>query len=127
MSAFPNIYSYVQEKYWNVGLFNYFQRSNSIFILIGLPAILLSIYGIISQYNSKWGLTQLGIYMSFIILVLTTITMTNLQSSTRFFSTHPFFYFILAKLAQKTRIVRIWVIFYYLLGIFLYTVGFPWT
>jgi phosphatidylinositol glycan class V len=51
-SSFPNMYSYIQEKYWNVGLFNYFTSSNALFIAIGAPAIILSLCGLMACYNS---------------------------------------------------------------------------
>ena len=41
--SFINIYSYVQDNYWNVGFLTYFKLSNIVFILIGLPSIILSI------------------------------------------------------------------------------------
>ncbi len=126
-SSFPNMYSYIQQKYWNVGLFNYFTSSNALFIAIGAPAIILSLCGLMACYNSQWNLRIKGLYLSFVILVIMTVCFTNIQSSTRFFSTHPIFYYILAIFSQKWKVVRIWIIFYYFAGIFLYTVGFPWT
>ena len=127
LSSKPNIYSYIQEKYWNVGLFNYITPSNALFIAIGTLAIILSVYGITVCYKSWWNLRVHGLYLSFGILVIMTVCFTNIQSSTRFFSTHPIFYYILATFSQRWRTVRIWIVFYYLSGIFLYTVGFPWT
>jgi hypothetical protein len=123
----PNIYSYVQEKYWSVGLFSYFKISNWLFIALGLPSIALSIYGVMVLYDTQWSMSKKGLYLSYTLLLLTTIAFTNIQSSTRFFSTHPFFYYSLAFLGLKHRAVRIWTIFYCLLGMFLYPAGFPWT
>jgi hypothetical protein len=124
---FSNLYSYVQEKYWNVGFLNYFKVSNAAFILIGTPAILISAYGVFTQYNSKWNFRLKGLFLSYFILLLMTIGFTNIQSSTRFFSTHPIFYYFLAIFAEKWRIVRFWIVLYCLMGMYLYTVGFPWT
>jgi Gpi18-like mannosyltransferase len=122
----PNIYSYIQQKYWNVGLLHYFTLSNWIFIAIGTPAIILSLYGAATLYRPAWCVQAKGLYLSFLILLVMTVCFTNVQSSTRFFSTHPVFYYILAVLWQW-RGVRVWIIFYCLGGMFLFTVGFPWT
>jgi hypothetical protein len=100
---------------------------NWIFILIGTPAILVSLLGICKTYDTKWTIKTKGMYLSFVILVLTTISFTNIQSSTRFFSTHPYFYYIIAGYAQRCKIIRFWSIFYCLAGIYLYTLAFPWT
>lgn len=126
-TTWPNLYSYVQEKYWNVGLFSYFQLNNGFFIVIGAPAIIISTYGVLTHFKSEWNLIEKGIYLSFLILLVMTICFTNIQSSTRFFSTHPIFYLILASLSLKWKLVRFWIMFYCLMGILLYTVAFPWT
>ena len=73
LCSFPNIYSYIQEKYWNVGIFNYFTPSNALFIAIGTPAIILSLYGMTVCYKSWWSLRANGLYLSFGILVIMTV------------------------------------------------------
>jgi hypothetical protein len=99
---------------------------NIVFILIGTPALLLGLTGL-STYSPTFTLRQKGLFLSFAILLVITIFFTNIQSSTRFFCGHPYFYFVLAQLAFKWRIVRLWSVFYWLTGIFMYVVAFPWT
>ena len=121
------MYSYVQNKYWNVGFLNYFKISNLIFIAIGTPSIIIAIYGIKLYYRNFLEDKLRGILLSFVLLLLVIVGWTNIQSSTRFLSTHPLFYYILANLSLKYKVVRVWILFYYLIGIFFYTLAFPWT
>ena len=121
-----SFYGSVQQKYWNVGFLKYYHPGNIVFIIIGTPAVLLGALGLFS-YEQKFNLNQKGLYLSFVILFVITAFFTNIQSSTRFFCGHPFFYYILAKWALNWRVVRIWSIFYWLTGILMYVVSFPWT
>lgn len=87
-SIFVNIYSYVQTHFWNVGFLTYFKLSNLVFILIGLPSIIFSLFFLTLPLFR----VEPGLQLSFFILLVLTISMTNLQSSTRFLCTHPAFY-----------------------------------
>ena len=119
-------YGAIQEKYWNVGFLKYYHPGNIVFIIIGAPALLLGFCGLFT-YESRFNLKQTGLFVSFVILFIITTFFTNIQSSTRFFCAHPYFYYTLAKLAMNWRIIRIWSMFYWLTGIFMYVVNFPWT
>ena len=121
-SFLPNVYAYVQQKYWNVGLFSYYQWGNAVFITLGAPAILVGLRGL-SLYSSNWSTPKKGLYLSYCILLAVTLLMTNLQSSARFLSSHPLFYIAIA--SSKTYIR--WALIYCGVGMLLFTVGFPWT
>ncbi len=116
--------------------------SNIVFILIGMPFILitliycpflwnrsnesLKIY-LKTKYKHLKSMVFLGIFASFIVLFLVTVCMTNVQSGTRFFSAHPMFYIILGRATAKSQIVKSCIFCYCLGGIILYSIGFPWT
>ena len=121
-----SFYGAIQDKYWAVGFLKYYHPGNIVFIIIGSPAVLLGLCTLFT-YNHKYNLRQKGLFLSFLVLFLITAFFTNIQSSTRFFCSNPYFYFGLAKIAMNWRIVRIWSIFYWLTGIFMYVVSFPWT
>ena len=120
---FLNIYSYVQAKHWNVGLLTYYKPQNVVFILLGFPSIIVSIFCLVKS-SMKW--RRLGLTLSFIILLAITILYTNIQSSTRFLCSHPFFYVLLAEGRQR-KLIRFWQLGYFCCGMLLFAVGFPWT
>ena len=123
-SALPNVYSYVQQKYWNVGFLKYYSIGNLVFILIGTPAIGFGLT-FLGCYSRVWNLPGKGLYLSYCLLLAVTVTMTNLQSSTRFLSSHPIFYVGLG--SGQFRLGRIWCLAYCGLGLLLFPLGFPWT
>lgn len=118
-----NVYSYVQAKYWQVGLFRYFQPHNILFIAIGIPALVPAIQCLLRWPRGASPRLH-GLYLSFGILFLVTVCMTNLQSSTRFFSSHPLFYLGIVRLGRAARCIAL---FYCLAGVGLFAAGFPWT
>jgi phosphatidylinositol glycan class V len=135
--SLPNLYNFVQKKFWSVGFLSYWKFSNSLFIMLGLPAILLglgSFKGTIKDLKGsldrnetkKEDLIKYGLELSFVILTLITVFLTNIQSSTRFFSSHVFFYMILGRDA-KSKWLELWIWTYLILGGILFCIGFPWT
>jgi hypothetical protein len=119
-------YGAVQERYWNVGFLKYFTSGNLLFIIIGTPAVIVAFLGLF-YYEKTFDLRQKGLYLSFSILFVITVFFTNIQSSTRFFCSHPYFYYAMACLSVKLGLVKLWAVFYWIVGIFMYVVGFPWT
>jgi len=130
----PNIYSYIQTKYWSVGFLNYYTSTNFLFILIGIPSLLLSFSGffkVFQKLNLKYKTTLykinfVGIYLSFLILWGVSTFLANVQSSTRFLCSHPMFYIFLATLV-KNKLIKVWIISYNIVGSILFCLGFPWT
>ena len=127
--SLPNVYSWVQAKYWNVGPLRYFTMRNIIFILIGLPAIGFSIMFLRIPRNDTWGL-----HLSFWVLLTVTVLFTNIQSSTRFLCSHPLFYLNAAQvLFDKSAtdplkaLFNCWRYGMCFCGMVLFAVGFPWT
>lgn len=121
-----SFYGAVQQRYWAVGFLNYFNLRNTLFIIIGTPAIIVAFLGLF-QYSSSFNLRQKGLYLSFLILFGITSFFTNIQSSTRFFCGHPFFYYCMACLSMRVGAVKFWAVYYWLIGMFMYVVTFPWT
>jgi Gpi18-like mannosyltransferase len=121
------MYSYVQQKYWSVGLLQYWNFGNIVFIALGLPAIAVSLIGLVKVYRFSLPVSQQALYLSFLLLLLVTILLTNIQSSTRFLSTHPIFILLLADLAARWSIIRIGILSYYFCGLVMYPVAYPWT
>ena len=118
-----NVYSYVQAKHWNVGFLTYYTPQNLMFILLGCPALVFSVF---SLRNMKVIKKKKGLILSFCLLLLVIVFYTNIQSSTRFLCSHPVFYVLLSKEIHRP-LIRYWQVSYYLLGMILFTVGFPWT
>lgn len=121
-----SFYGSVQERYWAVGFLKYFNLRNTLFIIIGTPAIVVAFFGLF-YYSSSFNLRQKGLYLSFLLLFTITAFFTNIQSSTRFFCGHPFFYYAIACLSVRFGIIKLWAVFYWLIGLFMYVVAFPWT
>lgn len=119
-------YGLVSDRYWSVGFLRYFNLRNIIFIIIGAPAVIVGGLGL-SYFSNSFNLRKKGLYLSFLVLFMITTFFTNIQSSTRFFCGHPYFYYIMTRLSMKLKVVRVWALFYWLIGIFMYVVGFPWT
>lgn len=129
-TKFINVYSWVQEKYWDVGFLKYFNLNNIVFIAIGFPSI---VFSCLTFKIHKDNYTFLGLDLSYFILIFITVTLTNIQSSTRFFSSHPLFYINILTLIVNSKpsylngLIRYWWAFYFFIGSFMFYLGFPWT
>lgn len=103
----------------------YYQWNNLLFIIIGMPAVVVAAYAL--AFYRPFTHVQQGLWLSFALLVLITVTVTNVQSATRFFAAHPVFYLGLLLLMKRFAIVKVVSLSYYFIGMFLYAVMFPWT
>ena len=130
-NGFFNVYSYVQSKYWNVGFLTYYSANNLVFILIGIPSVIFTVL-----FLRRPKLKEFGLHLSLYFLLIITITMTNIQSSTRFLGSHPLFYinaaiFLNGAQSRIQKVIkfcfRFWQLFYFYFGTFLFCLEFPWT
>lgn len=119
----------MQAQYWNVGPLAYYSPNNALFITIGLPAIIISLLLIPRPHRQT-----MGLHLSFLLLLIVTILLTNIQSSTRFLGSHPMFYINMATALHSGRFgrgvqfwVKGWSLGMCVCGMVLFAVGFPWT
>lgn len=98
----------MQAKYWDVGLLTYYKLNNLLFIVLGLPAVILSILFFPFTSTVKYlfnlnmvSVCKLGLQISLLSYLLVTVLLTNIQSSTRFLCTHPAFYINCVNLLHK--------------------------
>ncbi|ORX89815.1 mannosyltransferase [Basidiobolus meristosporus CBS 931.73] len=145
----PLLYSFVQEEYWNCGLFRYYEWKQLPNFLLAAPMVLLSFCGIWSYAaHDLLRFFSVGIlkatreeallpfiYLWGVLLVYCTLAM-HIQVITRFFSCMPTVYWFAAHLlAQDTdnskrkrvasQIVLFYFITYGLVGIVLFSNFFP--
>jgi phosphatidylinositol glycan class V len=134
----PNIYSYAQERYWYVGFLNYYRVKHTVFILFGMPSILVALVTVGNRYLQLSGLT-----ISYYLLLFVTVGYSNVQSSARFFSSHPLYSINMAvfltvgrgdgteaKEAKTTfmqRFILLYLVLYNFAGIVMFPIRFPWT
>ena len=109
---FPNIYNYIQKKYWSVGFGMIFERpwylgavslfTNQLFVLI-LYRCLTSNFLTLGFYNKKVGVVDVFKNVNFlphayifIINMVLVLFMANSEINSRVASTWPFYYFAFA-------------------------------
>lgn len=87
LSYVPNIYSYIQKTYWNVGLFNYWEVKQLPNFILPLPILYLSVSSI---YSAPARLAPFSLYLLANLFIL--IFIANIQISTRVLSSVPLIY-----------------------------------
>lgn len=132
--ALPHPYQSVQAKYWNVGLFHYYQIKQLPNFLLATPIVLLVLKGVLPKLRfSRWtDYRDIPYYLQAIILVgLCSVTI-NIQVITRIvFSSCPAIYWIITDLSTKSNPMRrplyIYALGYLLVGTTLHCNFYPWT
>ncbi|CAG9318676.1 unnamed protein product [Blepharisma stoltei] len=145
---FPNIYSYVQETYWNVGSFRYWEAKQIPNFLLASPMLYISIcacffyikhdykrfFSFSSTKSSKDSHEFLNnpLLVPFIwywllnIFIITFIA--NIQIATRILASNPAVYWYIG---QDTMGKHKWVIYFFiiymLVGTSFYSNFYPWT
>lgn len=107
----PSIYGYVQERYWNVGLFRYWTPNNIPNFLFAAPVLYL-------MYQSMSNNPKLvPFYTVHAIMGLACVFMWHVQIITRISTCLPTLYWYMAKLAQGynghyvVRYIFVWITF----------------
>lgn len=147
-SLFPNIYNYVQEKYWNVGLLRYWELKQIPNFLLAFPMILISFSCICSYFKRNFeALLSLGtfkinrklehhylnpivapfiVYWAANLFILVFIA--NVQIITRTLSSLPVLYwFICQRNVEKNYLLQVFFASYFMVGIVLFSNFYPWT
>lgn len=152
----PLAYSYVQSKYWNVGLFNYYEFKQIPNFILAAPILYLFIKILSAYYSSVWSMIKgRGVKNSLKILFLDTPTnrstglvfmvhisfltgvcalFVHIQVTTRLLaSSSPCLYWFAAdyfkdsRLRNGGKLILIWFVGYCILGTILFSNNLPWT
>lgn len=128
----PNVYSAVQDKFWHVGFLKYYHADRALMIIFGLYSIFCAL---LTAFNGLYK-KQPELCVSYWILMFVTIGYSNVQSSARFFSSHPIYSINLALfLSQDKRasprfkqsFILYYLMLYNIMGVIFFSVRIPWT
>lgn len=103
----PNIYSYLQTKYWNVGAFKYYTLTQLPNFVIALPMITLSFHGLMSNKNvllfqSKQ--TQIvPFYYLWVTLFVFSLVFVHIQVINRLFSFLPPVFWLMSRFYETSN------------------------
>jgi phosphatidylinositol glycan class V len=143
----PDIYSYVQATYWNVGFLKYYQLKQIPNFLLATPIVILSLWGILSYGQKISRMESRGYYsaalLPFILywsfLLVFGVLFMHVQVLTRFLSSCPPFYWFCAtffryteeqpwsKFASSSSLILFYFLLFSLLGIIMFPNFLPWT
>ncbi|KAF7639053.1 GPI mannosyltransferase 2, partial [Meloidogyne graminicola] len=114
----PNYYQFIQQKYWDVGLFTYWKWQKFPLFLIAAPTLWLAIYGFIKQTFQLLSTdlrpipeilidrnSQIPFACHILLLALSGIFFYNVEVSIRLlYSSSPFLYLVLARIINNQTI-----------------------
>lgn len=132
----PHPYRHVQAKYWDVGIFQYYQIKKLPNFLLAFPVTYLILMGALKHSKITSRLIarkkQLPYYVQGVVLTLFCGLTINVEVLTRLLtSSCPVFYWICADFSQesrwKNRALKIYFVSYFLLGTALHSNFYPWT
>lgn len=152
----PSAYSHVQSKYWNVGLFNYYELKQIPNFMLAAPILCLFIKTLYAYYTSVWSMgKRLGakntvrmlfldtptnrstglVYMVHItFLTVICVLFVHIQVTTRLLaSSSPCLYWFAlnyfndSRLSTRGKLVLVWFGGYCVLGTILFSNHLPWT
>lgn len=135
-SVLPHPYGHVQAKYWDVGIFRYYQMRKLPNFLLASPMTYLVLLGSLQQsknfIKSRGGRKHLPYYLQAVILTLFCSITINVEVLTRLLaSSCPVVYWICADSARESRwknkIIKFYFLSYFILGTILHTNFYPWT
>jgi len=132
----PDVYSFVQSEYWNVGFLNSWRFSQIGNILIGIPALLFSLHCLYKKYRVvnafEAPIAALAGDILWLVSCLLCATVTHIQISMRFMSVLAAPYVEIARLGDewghraKYSLASFFVA-YALVGFVLFCNFYPWT
>lgn len=130
-SWLPNIYSFVQKEYWNLGLFTYYEAKQIPNFLLASPAIAISV-GAMSRFKIDKAVVPLPFYAQMLASLCIALSVMHVQVFTRMVcSSSPLFFWYAADLTQRKSGISYFVLlyfsFYMLLGASMFCAYFPWT
>jgi len=128
-SRFPNVYSFVQDHYWNVGLFRYMQVKQIPNFFLASPMALLcfrSAWGYVGKSSSySRNIRVLPYVLHMIALALLGCFVMHVQVLTRFVAACPVLYWHLASCANAVDLT--YFAAYCLLGAAMFSCYYPWS
>ncbi len=120
----PNGYSYLQARFWDVGLFSYWQLKNITMLLWALPSYAVTVYSLTLELPDRRGLLA-GLKLKTALFLGVSVTMAHFQSYTRFVSSNPLW---LAALASMPGwLARLMLVTYNVSGLVFFSNGYVWT
>lgn len=136
-NVIPQAYGYVQAKYWNVGLFKYYQFKQLPNFLLAFPITMLVFYGSHSYTNELRGRVKRNhslhsYYIQTILFTIICSLTVNIQVTTRLLaSCCPLIYWICEDLSEKSisrrNQLKFYFLVYFFIGTILHSNFYPWT
>ena len=132
----PNVYTFIQSEYWDVGFLRSWRFSQIPNILIASPALLASVYCLMKYaFVRNKIVSPVGAIAGDILWLLSCLlctTLTHIQISMRFLSTlaTPYIYIARCGAEESERgkyIIASFIAAYGLVGIVLFSNFYPWT
>ena len=139
---FPNVYAFVQDHYWNVGLFRYYSPKQLPNFLLALPALGASVHAARAYVkgadeDATWMRKEpLRPFMfQWCVMALAAAAVMHVQVATRFLSVSPAVYWYLARVGanegagtrKMRRIVSTYCVVFGLVGTLMFPTFYPWT
>jgi phosphatidylinositol glycan class V len=155
-SSFSSIYPFIQKEFWGVSLFEYWRSSNIPYFLLMIPALTVSVYGIVTTLvdrrkmipslfrNEPIGTKLTGLMKALEVweipflfqmgvLTVFTVFIANCQILTRILTSCPLFFWSYERMWSRTSsdmlksLMLIVQFGYYLAGPFVFSNGLNWT
>lgn len=133
----PHPYGQVQAKYWNVGMFRYYELKQLPNFLLAAPVTFIVLVGSLGWAKERRRATKplkslVAFYVQAISLTLLCSVSINIQVITRLLlSSCPAIYWICADMAQvsriRSKILMTYFLLYFIVGTVLHSNFYPWT
>jgi len=130
----PNIYGFIEEHYWNLGLFKYYEPKQIPNFVLAAPAFILSVRAVIHSLTQQQ--RPLSILAPFVLQMVVSIVVAALIMHVQVFTrligaSSPLFYWYAAEVTSKkgafSYLVYMYFVFYTMFGTAMFCSYFPWT